>query len=172
MARLLKQLIQLTKPWVWRVAEAYDLRVDRPHFAYGRNALDIEDQPHEAVHHIPKTVRFNTSSGDIFVGKNTVFGDDVQVLTGKHLGIAEADASGQELHFVPNGRDVRIGRNCYIGGGAILIGPLVIGNYAMIGAGAVVTKDVPAHAFVAGPRAQIIRTGMISHGDQNQPESD
>jgi acetyltransferase-like isoleucine patch superfamily enzyme len=167
MKRFLKRLIQLTKPWAWRLAEAYDLRVDRPHFAYGRNMLTIEDQPDEARNHIPKTVLFNTSSGDIFVGKNTVFGDDVHVLTGKHMGLAEAAAEGLPLHYVPNGRDVRIGRNCYIGGRAILIGPLVIGDYAMIGAGAVVTKDVPAHAFVAGPRAQIIRVGIANSESSN-----
>jgi len=156
MKRILKRLIAFTKPWIWRIAEAYDIRVDRPHTAYGRNALIIEDEAGDAIHHIPKTVRFNTSSGNIFVGRNTVFGDEVQILTGKHLGIAEASAQGLPLHFVPNGRDVRIGRNCYIGGRAILIGPLVIGDYAMIGAGAIVTKDVPSHAFVAGPYARII----------------
>jgi acetyltransferase-like isoleucine patch superfamily enzyme len=156
MKRILKRLITFTKPWVWRLAEAYDIRVDRPHMAYGRNALIIEDEPKEAIHHIPKTVRFNTSSGNIFIGKNTVFGDEVQILTGKHLGAAEAGAKGLPLHFVPNGRDVRIGRNCYIGGRAILIGPLVVGDYAMIGAGAIVTKDVPSYAFVAGPYARVI----------------
>jgi len=166
MKHILKKLIALTKPWVWRIAEAYDIRVDRPRMAYGRNALTIEDDPDEARHHIPKTVRFNTSSGNIFVGKNTVFGDEVQILTGKHLGIAEANAEGLPLHFVPNGRDVHIGRNCYIGGRAILIGPLVVGDYAMIGAGAIVTKDVPPHAFVASPYARTISSEAIEPNSQ------
>jgi hypothetical protein len=85
------------------LAEAYDLHVDRAHFSYGRNALTIEDGLDEAHHRIPKKVLFNTSSGNIFVGRKTVFSDDVHILTGKHMGLAEANIEGVRLHFVPNG---------------------------------------------------------------------
>lgn len=50
-----------------------------------------------------------------------------------------------------------IGDNCYFGTGAIVVGPVVIGNNATIAAGSVVTKDIPENAIVAGNPAKIIR---------------
>ena len=155
MRSFFKWLMRATKPWVWKLAEAYDLRVDRPRMAQGDGKLTIEDSPKDAYHNIPKNVIFNTGSGDIFVGRNTVFGDEACLLTGKHMGEAEARAAGVPLHHVPGGRDIHVGRNCYIGSRAILVGPLTIGDGAMICAGAVVTKDVPARAFVAGSPARV-----------------
>ena len=70
---------------------------------------------------------------------------------------AEAKAKGLPQHSVPQGLDIKIGRNCYIGSHAIIVGPLTIGDGAMICAGAVVTQDVPVNAFVAGNPARIFR---------------
>ena len=162
---LLRKFVTLTKPFVRRLAAAYDVRLDHPHMAHGRFPLTLEGGPEEARHHIPKSVLFSTQSGSIFVGRNTVFGEDVHLLTGKHFNKGEAAAANVDLHHVPVGRDIHIGRNCYIGGRAILIGPLTIGDYAVIGAGAIVTRDVPENAFVAGPRAQIIRENVGLHPD-------
>jgi acetyltransferase-like isoleucine patch superfamily enzyme len=151
-----KSFIEATKPFVQRVAEAYNFRVDRPLTAYGVNPLILEDAV-LAQSQIPRTVMFNTGSGTIYVGSNTVFGHDVSVLTGKHMGAAEAKAKGLPQHSVPQGLDIKIGRNCYIGSHAIIVGPLTIGDGAMICAGAVVTQDVPVNAFVAGNPARIFR---------------
>lgn len=155
---MLLAFIRQTKPLVWRLAEAYDIRVDRPCTAYGRNPLVLEDEPECARRNIPKSVRFNSSSGTIFVGRNTVFGEEVAVLTGKHLNIEESRRRGVDLFHVPQGRDIKIGRGCYIGGRAILIGPLTVGDFSVIGAGSVVTNDVPAGTFVAGNPARIVRS--------------
>lgn len=155
MNSLLRWFIDATKPFVWRLAEAYDMRVDRPLHAYGVNALHIEGSQEAARHRIPKSVIFNTGSGEIFVGKNTVFGQEVAVLTGKHMNAAEAKAKGLPLHHVPQGLDIRIGQDCYIGSRAVLIGPVTIGDHAVICAGSVVTQDVPAGAFVAGSPARV-----------------
>lgn len=53
--------------------------------------------------------------------------------------------------------DISIGDNCYVGTGAIIIGPVTIGNNVTIAAGAVVNKDVPDNAVVAGVPAKIIK---------------
>lgn len=157
MRTILSWLMRVTKPWVWKIADAYDLRIDRPRMAQGSGRLVIEDSQEAAYANIPKSVVFNTGSGDIFVGANTVFGDEACLLTGKHIGEAEAHLTGLPLHHVPGGRDIRIGRNCYIGSRAILVGPLVIGDGAMICAGSVVTKDVPPRSFVAGSPARVFQ---------------
>jgi len=50
-----------------------------------------------------------------------------------------------------------IGDNCYFGTGAIVMGPVRIGNNVIVGAGAVVTKDIPDNCVVAGNPAKIIK---------------
>lgn len=55
--------------------------------------------------------------------------------------------------------DTYIGDNCFISGGIILPG-VRIGNHVIVGAGSVVTKDVPDNCIVAGNPARIIRTGI------------
>lgn len=52
---------------------------------------------------------------------------------------------------------VRIGNECYISTGVTILGPVTIGNNVTIGAGAVVTKDIPDNAVVGGVPAKIIR---------------
>lgn len=53
--------------------------------------------------------------------------------------------------------DIVIGDNCYISTGVTILGPVTIGNNVTIGAGAVVTKDIPDNAIVGGVPAKIIR---------------
>jgi maltose O-acetyltransferase len=52
-------------------------------------------------------------------------------------------------------RPVRIGRNAWIGGGAIILPGVTIGDDALVGAGSVVTRDVPAGATVFGNPARV-----------------
>ena len=54
-----------------------------------------------------------------------------------------------------------IGDNCYFGVGSIVMGPVKIGNNVTIGAGAVVTKDVPDNCVVAGNPAVVISHKLI-----------
>jgi acetyltransferase-like isoleucine patch superfamily enzyme len=153
----LRLLVRLTQPLVWRIATAYGIRVDRHCYAYGEHALTLEDPPEVTLRTVPRSVYFNTRSGRILVGANTVFGEDVRVLTGKHANLREARLQGVPLHHVPEGgRDIVIGRNCYIGTAAIIIGPVTIGDHAVIGAGAVVTHDVEPATFVAGVPARLV----------------
>ena len=157
LGRLVSVFVRITKPLVHRVAIAYELHVDTHLAPQGENAIFFED-PEFARNAIPASAYFNTRSGTISVGRDTVFGEGVRVLTGKHANVREAETGGVPLHTVPvSGRDIVIGRGCYIGSGATLIGPLRIGDYAVVGAGSVVTKDVAPRTFVAGVPARVIQ---------------
>lgn len=56
--------------------------------------------------------------------------------------------------------DVKIGKNCIIGGHSIIMPGITIGDESVIGIGSVVTKDVPSNTVVAGNPAKIIRSGI------------
>ncbi|MGJ7489770.1 sugar O-acetyltransferase [Variovorax sp. ZT4R33] len=85
----------------------------------------------------------------VHIGDKTQIGPGVQILAADHPRSAEERASGLEF-----GRPVRIGRNVWIGGGAILLPGVTVGDDALIGAGSVVTRDVPAGATVVGNPAR------------------
>lgn len=86
----------------------------------------------------------------IEVGDGTQIGPAVQVYAADHPRDPEPRRRGLEF-----GRPVRIGRNVWIGGGAILLPGVTVGDDAVIGAGSVVTRDVPPGATVAGNPARL-----------------
>lgn len=67
----------------------------------------------------------------------------------------------------------RIGRNCFIGGRALILPGVEIGDSCIVGAGSVVTKSVPPHCIVAGNPARILYTDvhLLSYGriDPDRP---
>ena len=81
----------------------------------------------------------------IEIGDRTQIGPAVQIYAADHPRSPEARRANLE-----NGRPVRIGANVWIGGGAILLPGVTIGDDAIIGAGSVVTRDVPSGATVVG----------------------
>lgn len=58
--------------------------------------------------------------------------------------------------------DTYIGKYCGIGARSIILPGLKVGDHSIVGAGAVVTKDVPAHSIVVGNPARVIRTGIMT----------
>ena len=84
------------------------------------------------------------------IGDRTQIGPGVQILAADHPRDPAGRRSGLEF-----GRPVHIGRNVWIGGGAILLPGVTIGDDALIGAGSVVTRDVPAGATAFGNPARI-----------------
>ena len=89
---------------------------------------------------------------EVAIGEGTQIGPAVQIYAGDHPRDAAQRRDGLEF-----GRSVRIGRNVWIDGGAIILPGIVIGDDAVVGAGSVVTRDVPAGATVAGSPARVLR---------------
>ena len=85
----------------------------------------------------------------IEVGDACQIGTCVQVLTADHPRDPALRAAGYE-----SGKPIRIGRNVWIGSGAILLPGITVGDDAIIGAGSVVTRHVPAGVTVVGNPAR------------------
>ena len=88
---------------------------------------------------------------DVRIGEDTLFGPGVQILTPLH----PVDAAlRREREF---GKPVEIGSDVWVGGGALILAGVHIGARAIIGAGSVVTRDIPADVFAAGNPCRVIR---------------
>lgn len=56
--------------------------------------------------------------------------------------------------------DTRIGKRCFIGGRSLILPGITIGDQCIIGAGSVVTKDIPSNSIAAGNPAKVIRSNV------------
>jgi acetyltransferase-like isoleucine patch superfamily enzyme len=83
---------------------------------------------------------------------------------GIHIGEESYVAFGAVLlsHDMTRGvrRHTRVGKRCFIGANSIILPGITIGDHSIVGAGAVVVRDVPAHSIVAGNPARVIRSGI------------
>ena len=85
------------------------------------------------------------------VGNFTLFGPAVQIYTPLH----PFDAAQRRKEEY--GKPIEIGSDVWVGGGAIILAGVSIGSRAVIGAGSVVTRDVPEGVFAAGNPCRVIR---------------
>ncbi len=108
--------------------------------------------------HLGNTVYFNFNCvildpARVDIGDNVLLGPSVQVYTATHPIEAEIRKSGLEL-----AKPVRIAADVWIGGGTIINPGLTIGARSVIGAGSVVTSDIPEDVFAAGNPCRVIRS--------------
>jgi maltose O-acetyltransferase len=85
------------------------------------------------------------------IGDYTLFGPAVQIYTPVHP--LNAELRRREEY----GKPVEIGSDVWVGGGAMILPGVTIGSRAVIGAGSVVTRDVPEGVFAAGNPCKVIR---------------
>ena len=88
----------------------------------------------------------------IYVGNYVMFGPNVTICTGTHP-ISPALRKRQGQYNLP----VHIGDNVWIGGGAFIMPGVTIGENSVIGAGSVVTKDIPANVVAVGNPCRVLR---------------
>lgn len=87
----------------------------------------------------------------VTIGDFTLFGPGVQIYTPLHP--LNAAARRREEY----GKPVHVGADVWVGGGATILPGVSVGNRAVIGAGSVVTRDVPEGVFAAGNPCRVIR---------------
>ena len=107
--------------------------------------------------HLGKGVYCNTNvtfvdDADIFIGDNCLIAPNVVISTSGHPILPIL----REHNYVYN-RPVRIGSNVWIGSGAQILPGVVIGDNSVIGAGSVVTRDIPANTVAYGVPCKVIR---------------
>jgi len=89
---------------------------------------------------------------DIYVGDYTMFGPNVVIATAGHPILPELREKAYQYNM-----PVRIGRNCWLGAGVIVVPGVTIGDNTVIGAGSVVTKDIPANVVAVGNPCRVLR---------------
>lgn len=88
----------------------------------------------------------------IYVGDSTMFGPNVVVATAGH----PIDPALREKGYQFN-MPVHIGKNCWLGAGVLVMPGVTIGDNTVIGAGSVVTKDIPANVVAVGNPCRVLR---------------
>ena len=137
-SRILKQLIPHAGEGLW---------LQPPFFCdYGSNMI------------IGEKVFFNFNCvvldvAQVTIGSRTLFGPNVQIYTATHPMNQLERASGVEY-----AKPIVIGEDVWVGGCVVLCPGVTIGDRTVIGAGSVVTKDIPADVFAAGNPCRVIRS--------------
>jgi maltose O-acetyltransferase len=88
----------------------------------------------------------------VTIGSRTLFGPNVQIYTATHPLNYRERATGQEY-----AKPITIGEDVWVGGSVVICPGVSIGDRCVIGAGSVVTKDIPAGVFAAGNPCKVIR---------------
>ena len=95
-------------------------------------------------------------NNEVWIGSHVMFGPLVQVYTAAHLLQAKPRNEGWEV-----AKPIVIEDDVWIGGGAILLPGVIISRGAVVGAGTVVSRDVPPNTIVAGNPAQFVKMREI-----------
>lgn len=107
--------------------------------------------------HLGKNVyiNFNATFVDdthIYVGDYTMIGPNVTLATAGHPILPEL----REKYYQYN-LPIHIGKNCWLGAGVIVLPGITIGDNSVIGAGSVVTRDIPANVVAVGNPCKVLR---------------
>ncbi len=88
----------------------------------------------------------------IYVGDYTMFGPNVTVATAGHPILPSLREKGYQYNA-----PVHIGRNCWLGAGVVVLPGVTIGDNVVVGAGSVVTKDLPSNVVAVGNPCRVLR---------------
>ena len=115
--------------------------------------------------HFGKNVyaNFNLTMVDdthIYVGDSTMFGPNCVIATAGHPVLPELREKAYQYNM-----PVHIGRNCWLGAGVLVMPGITIGDNSVIGAGSVVTKDIPSGVVAVGVPCRVLR--QITEDDKH-----
>lgn len=107
--------------------------------------------------HLGNNVYFNFNATlvddtHIYIGDCTMLGPNVVIATAGHPVLPELREKALQYNL-----PVHIGKNCWLGAGVIVLPGVTIGDNTVIGAGSVVTKDIPANVVAVGNPCKVLR---------------
>ncbi|MBM6970955.1 sugar O-acetyltransferase [Mordavella massiliensis] len=107
--------------------------------------------------HMGKNVYANfnltlVDDGEIYIGDYTMIGPNVTIATAGHPVLPELRQEAYQFNI-----PVHIGKNVWIGAGVIILPGVTVGDNTVIGAGSVVTKDIPSDVVAAGNPCRVLR---------------
>lgn len=88
----------------------------------------------------------------VTIGNNVLFGPSVQIYTATH-----PISAAERRKWLESAKPITIGSDVWVGGSAIICPGVTIGDRSVIGAGSVVTRDIPSDVIAAGNPARVIR---------------
>ncbi len=110
----------------------------------------------------------------VTIGNDNNFGPNLTIVTPLHPMLPEErrvmfEADGTPRHLC-YAKPVKIGNDCWFGANVVVCPGVTIGDNCVIGAGSVVTKDIPADSFAAGSPCRVIRAITADDSMNNKPE--
>lgn len=110
----------------------------------------------------------------VTIGDDCNFGPGVTIVTPLHPMLADErrlmrNAEGEPTRFC-YAKPVKIGNDCWLGAGVTVCPGVTIGDRVVIGAGSVVTKDIPSDTFAAGVPCRVIRPLTEADSLAHKPE--
>lgn len=107
--------------------------------------------------HLGKKVYANfnltlVDDGHIYIGDRTMIGPNVTIATAGHPVLPSLREKAMQYNI-----DVHIGKNVWIGAGAVILPGITIGDNSVIGAGSIVTKDIPPNVVAVGNPCRVLR---------------
>ncbi len=88
----------------------------------------------------------------IYIGDNTLIGPNVTVATAGHPIDPDIREKGYQFNM-----PVKIGKNCWLGAGVVVLPGVTVGDNTIIGAGSIVTKDIPSGVIAVGNPCRVLR---------------
>ncbi len=112
--------------------------------------------------------------GEVTIGDDCNFGPNVTIVTPVHPMVPEErralkSPEGKDAHLCW-AKPVHIGNDCWLGANVVVCPGVTIGDGCVIGAGAVVTRDVPPRSFAAGNPCRVIREITDADSMKHKPE--
>lgn len=110
----------------------------------------------------------------VYIGDDCNFGPNVTIVTPIHPMLADErkcmiDGNGEEKHAC-YAKPVHIGNDCWFGANVVVCPGVTIGDRCVIGAGSVVTHDIPSDSFAAGVPCKVIRPITEDDSMENKPD--
>lgn len=93
---------------------------------------------------------------EISIGNNTLIGGNVKILDNDFHPI-DIEARNNDIKEKIGTKEIKIGRDCFIGANSIILKGVEIGNGSVVGAGSVVTGKFPSNVIIAGNPAKVIK---------------